>query len=780
MYKKILTFIKEKSRWLLRKFFLFPPGLAWYYKVLWRIGNLLVIGMLCMMLVDMNFLWLFGKSPRIRHIYNPEMKITSELYSADGVMLAQYFDENRTPMKYEEIPSQFLQSLIATEDNRFYQHHGIDFKAALSVFWYMAKGEKRGGSTITQQLVKNLFKTRSDYSRGLLGRIPGIKVLVYKTKEWNAALKLEFLYTKEEILTMYINTIDFGSQSFGLKTACKRYFNKAPKQMLPEETALLIGLLKAPSYYSPVTHPKRAAERRNVVLQQMCKAKIIEPKVCDSLLKLPLKLHYLVEATDGTDNNYIREAVSNYLKSWLKESGHDLYTDGLKIFCTIDSRLQQYAEEAVSKQMKKVQKRFFDHWEGQNPWTDRFRKEIPNYIENIAAGTRNGKRLATKYKDQPDSIIYYMNLPRPMKVFSWDGDRDTLLSFLDSIRYSNHLLHAGFMAMSPQTGQIKVWVGGINSRYFKFDHIRQSKRQPGSTFKAFVYAAAMDTIYGPCDTFFDEPVTFTYEENGETKRWYPRNAQAVFTGEEVTLKAAFAQSINSVAVQLTKILGWRKVIQYAYKMGIRTKLQDVPSVCLGSSDVSLYELIDAYCPFVNGGYRIEPILVTRIEDHDGNVVYSSKEDKERVLSEETSFYMQTLLQSGLREPGSTVGSLYEYDVFRFNTDFGGKTGTSSNHSDGWFIGVTPGLVAGAWVGGESRHIHFKSGEQGDGNKTALPIYGYFMEQVTPDKRYRDLLGRFPKPKVKLSKPYGCHTLRAAGDSLQVDSTAVMEDLGLPE
>ncbi|MCX6270519.1 MAG: transglycosylase domain-containing protein [Bacteroidetes bacterium] len=758
-----------------RKFFIPPKGMKWKYKILWRIGNLLILMLLFLFLVDVNFLWMFGKSPRIRYIFNPDQKLTSELYSADGVLVAKYYDENRTPLQYQDIPTSFFHALISTEDSRFYQHHGIDFKATLSVFYYMAKGEKRGGSTITQQLVKNLFKTRSNYSRGLLGYIPYSNVLIYKTKEWITALKIEWLYPKEKILTMYCNTIDFGSNSFGLKTACKTFFNKLPAELRPEETALLIGMLKAPTYYSPVLHPDNALQRRNVVLGQMLKNHSITQEAHDSLVQLPMKLDYQSESSTAEGSSYLRDAVSNYLRTWLKTNDRDLFEDGLKIYCTVDSRLQALAEEAVTTHMKRLQKRFYQQWEGQNPWSDRHGVEIPGYITNIAAGTVYYNNLKTKYKALPDSIDYYLSLPKKMKVFSWKGEMDTTLSFLDSIRYYNRFLHAGFFAMDQNTGFIKVWVGGINHKYFKFDHVKQSRRQPGSTFKAFVYAAALDQGYGPCDKFSDVPVTYTYQENGQTKSWSPRNADATFSGREVTLKYAFAKSINSIAVQLTKIMGFQKVKEYAALMGITTPIQDVPSICLGSSDVSLFELVNAYCPMVNGGYAIDPVLVTRIEDKDGRVIYENKEEKKRVLSEETAFYLQTLLQAGLTEPGGTTQALFEYDLFRFQSDFGGKTGTSSNHSDGWFIGVTPNLIGGAWVGGDNRSVHFKSSELGEGCKTALPIYGLFMEKVISDKRFKNLGGRFKKPEAKITREYTCHTLLPPSDTIPADSSLIIND-----
>lgn len=772
---KFLEFSGFYLSFLIGKFFLLPPATSLTKRILWRTMNVIVLFILFLLLVDMNFAWLFGKSPNIRNIFNPELKITSELYACDSTLIARYYDENRQPLKYEEIPAGFINALIATEDSRFYNHFGIDPKATLSIFWYMAKGERRGGSTITQQLVKNLFKTRSNYSRGLIGRIPGLSIVIYKTKEWIAALKIEYFFSKQEILTMYINTIDFGSNSFGLKTASKTFFNKSPADLNPEQYAMLIGILKAPSFYSPVSNPDRSKDRRNIVLGQMMKADLITQPQYDSLSALPLGLDYRPVSTDDSEGSYIRDAVSAQLKSWLAENNIDLFSDGLKIYCTIDPKLQRYAEEAMQEHMKRLQKRFYQHWEGQFPWADRDGVELKNYIENIAKGTNFYKHLNHKYKENQDSVQYYMNLPHEMTVFSWAGDRDTTMSFLDSIRYSNYFLHAGFVAIEPQSGAVKAWVGGIDHKYYKYDHVKKSKRQPGSTFKAFVYAAAMDYGYGPCDKKTDIPVTINYIENGKNMSWSPRNADGVFSGREVSLKHAFAKSINSIAVQLTREMGWKKVIDYAYKMGIKTKLNDVPSVCLGSSDVSLYELVSAYSTIINDGMYIEPVLVSYITDKNGKVIYRNENNETEALSKETAFYMTQLLLGGLTEPGGTTQALFEHDLFRFNTDFGGKTGTSSNHSDGWFVGITPNLVAGSWVGGESRSVHFKTSELGEGCKTALPIYGHFWEKVLVDEKYKKYRARFKKPKIKISKEYTCHTYLPKTDTISADTSRVSSE-----
>ena len=746
--KKELTLSKKLFQWSVYV-------LAWIFIVLFCI--------------DINLFWLFGKSPHIRQINNPKQNIASELYSADGILLAKYFNENRTPVKYEKLSSDLVNCLIYTEDARFYSHHGYDIMSTFGILKSLSKGEKRGGSTITQQLVKNLFKTRTNYSRGLFGYIPIIKIFIYKVKEILTSLKIELFYSKKEILTMYFNTVDFGSNIFGIKTASKSFFKKNPKNLSVENAAMLVGILKAPTYYSPISHPDRAIQRRNLVLNQLLKYEYISSKQYDSIILKPLDLNYSTETNYDGKALYFRQAVTKELRDWLNENQLDLYSDGLKIYTSIDSRMQNYAEEAVKEHLTRLQKTFNNHWLGKNPWVDENNVEIPNFIESIAVKTKYYKSIYKKFNGNIDSINYYITLPRKMTVFSWKGDRDTSLSLIDSIRYSISLLHAGFIAMDPFDGSVKAWVGGINYKYFKFDHVKQSKRQPGSTFKAFLYAAALDYGYAPCDRKSDIPITISYYENGKLKNWSPHNADWNFSGQSMTLKHAFAKSVNSIAVQLVKEIGWKKVIEYAHKLGIKSKLADVPSVCLGSSAVSLYELVDSYCAFINGGNRVEPLLVTKVTNHDGKTIFTKEPITEKVLSDETAYLMMMLLWGGLTEPGGTTQALFEYDLFKYNTDFGGKTGTSSDHSDGWFIGVTPKLVAGSWVGADDVHVHFLTSELGEGCKTALPIYGKFMEKVLKDKNFSYLKAKFPKAKTKISKSYTCHTLYTPKDTIKADS-----------
>jgi penicillin-binding protein 1A len=768
---KIGTFIKI---WL-KKFIAWRKarlnryrGLVWYKKMANIFITSIVLFMLYLFLVDINFLWLFGKSPGLSSISNPTQSEASIIYTADGKILGKYFRENRTPVKFEEISPKLIKTLIATEDERFYHHFGIDIQGVFAAIKDMTKGRSRGASTITQQLVKNMYKTRNLYSTGLFGYIPGLKLLVMKTKEWTTAVKIEMFYNKNEILTMYFNTVDFGSNAFGIHTAAKTFFNTTPDKLNYEQSATLVGLLKATSSYSPIAHPKRSKERRNVVLENLFQHNVITRNECDSLKNIPIRLNFSIEQTIDGDALHFRAYLEKYLQDWENENGYDIYSDGLKIYVTIDSRMQKYAEEALHKQMRNIQNKFDNHWRGQNPWQDENHKEIVNFVEDIARRTKAYAALAAKYKDQPDSITYYLNKPHKVKVFDYDkGEKTMDLSIMDSIRYMNRFMHSSFVAMEPETGNVKAWVGDIDFKFWQYDKVAQSKRQPGSTFKLFDYTAAMIQGMSPCDKMTDKAVTWTYKEGNGEKSWNPRNANGYSLGYEVSLKNAFAQSINTIAVQVAQIVGIPEIIKCAYLLGIKTPLENKPSTCLGSSDVSLLELVNSYSTIVNEGNYHDPIMVSRIEDNEGNIIYEKKTVQKRVVSYEVSWLMTEMLKGGMTEPGGTSKALWSWDLFHYNTDFGGKTGTSSNHSDAWFVGVTPKLVGGAWVGGEQRCVHFRTGELGQGSRTALPIFGMFMEKVLKDESLTRYRGKFPtKPKEDISRNYSCVT------HLRVDSTAL--------
>lgn len=751
-------------------------GHKWYNKAGIAFLTFIFAFLLYLFMVDINFLWLFGRSPGMSSIMHPKTVQASELYSADGVLIGKYFSENRTPVTYEDINPVFWEALIDTEDERFYHHFGIDFQGVFAAFKdYVVHHDARGASTITQQLVKNMFRVRTEYSTGLLGEIPGLKMLIMKSKEWITAVKIELFFDKKEILTMYANTVDFGSNAFGIKTAAKTYFGTTPKDLTADQAAVLVGLLKATTYYNPRINPQNSMNRRNVVLNNMLKHNHLTQEAYDTLKVKSVKLDFSVENNYDGQALYFREAVKNHLQKWCSENGYDLYKDGLKIYTTIDTRLQKYAEEAAVKQMKQVQKTFNAHWGSTNPWQDERHVEIPHFIEDLAKKTSYYKILAQKYDNNEDSINYYLNLPHKVKLFDYEqGTIEKEMSTMDSIRYMEHFMHCGFVAMEPQTGHVKAWVGDIDFKTWKYDKVT-AMRQPGSTFKLFVYAEAMNQGITPCDTRKDEYFAMKVYDAKEKKEvtWAPTNADGRFSGANITLKQAFAMSINSVAVRLGQECGIERIAKTAHDMGIKSHLDPTPALALGSSDVTLEELVNAYCTPCNNGKHREPVLVTRILDRDGNKIYVAPDDEQQALSTKSAFMVQQLLMGGMSGTSSRLRGFVGYDVT--DTDFGGKTGTSNNHSDAWFIGTTPKLVCGAWVGGEYRCIHFRTGELGQGNRTALPICGYFLQNVLKDERFKQYHAKFDKPTDLSANDYGCggyFKAPADSDSISVDSLTV--------
>ena len=749
-------------------------GRRWYTKLGVGFASFIVAFLLYLFMVDINFLWLFGKSPSMSAIMNPKNPQASELYSADNVLIGKYFSENRTPVSYEEVNPVFWRALIDTEDERFFQHFGIDFGAVFAAMKdYVVHHDARGASTITQQLVKNMFRVRTEYSTGLLGYIPGVKMLIMKSKEWITAVKLEMFFDKKEILTMYANTVDFGSNAFGIKTAAKTYFGTTPSHLTPDQCAILVGLLKATTYYNPRINPKNSFSRRNVVLNNMLMHKDITRQAYDTLTKKPIDLDYSVENNYDGQALYFREAVKSELQQWCQENDVDLYRDGLKIYTTVDTRMQRYAEEAVTKQMKIIQKSFDNHWLGMNPWRDERGQEIPHFIEDLAKRLPYYKYLSQKYDGNQDSIDYHLNLPHPVKLFDYEeGFIEREMSTLDSIRYMERFMHCGLVAMEPQTGHVKAWVGDLDFKTWKYDKVT-AMRQPGSTFKLFVYAEAMNQGITPCDTRQDSYFSMKVQDHGKEVTWAPHNADGRFSNANITLKQAFAMSINSVAVKLGQEVGIPQIVKTAHAMGIRSKLDATPSLALGSSDVNLLELVNAYCTPVNDGKAHAPVLVSRILDRDGNEIYNAdKQEEQQALPEKSAFFVTQLLQGGMH---GTSSALYRF-ISRYlnDTDFGGKTGTSNNHSDAWFIGTTPRLVVGAWVGGEYRSIHFRTGQLGQGNRTALPVCGNFLELVLGDPAFKQYHAKFQIPKsIDASMAaYGCggyFKIPSDSDSLSVDS-----------
>jgi penicillin-binding protein 1A len=761
-----------------------------YYKLISRIWKysyrVALGGAIYFFLINTNFLYLTGELPSVDDLQDPKLSQASELYTTDGVMFGKFFAQNRTPVKdFKELSPNLVNALIATEDSRFYKHSGVDLRALAGVFWGIITGreERGGGSTISQQLAKNLFRTRAKESRGLLGYVPFLRKFNYKIKEWVTAVKLEGTYSKEEIITWYLNTVDFGSNAYGIRVAAKTYFNTSPDSLSIQDAAVLVGIQKATTTYNPKLHYSRSLERRNTVLNQMVKYSYLSQTEFDSLSKLPINLeNFNVETPYTGTGNYFKNAVVNFIRAWAKEKGEeiDLYSDGLKIYTTIDSRLQGYAERSIHEKMKTLQKQFENHWGNKNPWTDVDGNELPGFIDTVAKRTDYYKKLSKKFPNNLDSISFYMNKPHRMKVFAWDkGEKLVVMSSMDSIRYYKKMLQAGMMSMDPFTGHVKAWVGGLDYDYFKYDHVKQGKRQPGSTFKPILYTAAIDGAnLSPCEKIQDRPFSLKYRENKEDKIWEPKNSSGRFSYSTYTLRKAMAMSINSIAAALTFKIGelkedepnkrlhkdWNQkqydmeqgaqmVVDYAKKLGITSHLEPVPSIGLGSFDVSLYEMVAAYSTFLNNGMHTKPLLITRIEDRKGKVLFEFNTTSKQVISRETAYIMIYMLRGGVEEGGGTSKGLFNYDLFPNNkAQMAGKTGTTSNYSDAWYMGLSRDLVTGVWVGGDDRSIHFR-GAAGEGSRMALPIFGRYMELVFKDKKLGYRPGPFQKASFTIQKPY---------------------------
>jgi penicillin-binding protein 1A len=700
---------------------------------------------LWVMAVSGDWLGLFGGMPGTENLTNPKKELASVVYTEDGIELGKYFTENRSEVDFNKISPNLIKTLYATEDIRFDQHSGIDMKGTFAIIWYLIKQDKRGSSTITQQLAKNLFSTRSEAYEGKLGSVPGLSKIIIKTKEWITAVKLEKTYTKKEILTMYLNTVDFGSNAFGIQTAARTFFSTTPDKLTIPESAVLVGLLKAPTLYSPIYNPKRAEARRNTVLGQLYKYKFITKEEFELYKSQPIDMsRYRVESHNDGTGTYFRAEIKKDLLKFCKENGYDLFRDGLKIYTTINYRMQRYAEQAVDSHMRNLQAKFFKYWKGRNPWVDENGKEIPGFIETAARRTSLYQQYLAQYNGNADSAMLAFKTPVRTQLFSYDRIIDTLISPYDSIRYTKHFLHCGFMSMDPYNGHIKAWVGGINFRFFKYDHVRQGKRQPGSAFKPILYATAIDNGYTPCVEMVDAPVTFYNEETNTY--WTPKNSDGKYSGERMTLRRALAQSINTVAANLIKKMGPERVVEYARKLGIESPLDPVPALCLGSSDVSVFELVGAYSTFVAGGTYTKPFYITKIMDKNGALIKEFNPEKREVLSEETAYTMVYMLQGATTEKNGTALGLYRLgNTLRGGNEVAAKTGTTSNYSDGWFVGCTKDLVTGIWVGGEDRCIHFRSFDLGQGSRMAMPIWSYYMDKVYSDPTLGITKGQFKRP-----------------------------------
>lgn len=726
----------------------------WFKKVfitIWALFFAFLIGFpLYVYTVSIDLFGLYGGMPSLKSIENPENDLSSELISADGVSLGRYFRYDRSQTKYEDLSPELINTLINSEDHRFFEHSGMDFWAYLRV----AKGlltfnPSGGGSTITQQLAKNLYTQNADMNLDgsivrnvFTGKYP--KRVFDKTKEWIIAVQLEKNFTKEEIIAMYLNTVPFGNVG-GIQVAAKTFFNKMPDSLNIQESAVLVGMLQATSRFNPKTNYENSLAKRNEIFNKLYSRGYIKSKQdLDSLRALPIVLQYRVQNQNEGLATYFRSVIGPELISWANERGIDLYESGLKIYTTLDSRMQRYAEEAVTEHMAKLQKDFSEHWKGRNPWLDDNWREIKGYLNSRIKQSETYRNLVARYGKDSDSVNIMLNLKKPMRIFTWDGERDTLFSSMDSLNYYKRFLNTGFMSMDAHTGAIKAWVGGINHKYFKYDHVRQGKRQPGSTFKAFVYGTAMENGWVPCHKLADVSPSFDLVGGGT---WMPRNSDGSFGhGETMTLREAMALSVNSITAQLIKQVQPANVVNFAHSAGIVSPLEAVPALCLGVNDVSLYELVGAYSTFVNEGIYTEPFYITRIEDKNGNVLESRVPKTRQAMKESVAFKMVYMLMGGVEVSGGTSQGLPR--ELKLDNEIGGKTGTTNNASDGWYMGITKDLVSGAWVGGDEKSIHYRSWDMGQGSRTARPIWAGYMKRVYADETLPYKKGAFKRPALQ--------------------------------
>lgn len=723
-------------------------GKPWWGKTLLAVATVFVAMALFVFSVTVNLFGLFGDSPSTDEIMFPRQPQASEVYSSDGELIGKFFQENRSNVPYDSISPHFINALIATEDARFYKHWGVDFYGMFSAFKDILSGHPRGASTITQQLVKNIFRMRSRYSSGPIGKVPGMDMLVKKTKEIVIAIQLEMAFSKEDILKMYANTVDFGSNAFGIKSAARLYFNTTPSALTADQAALLVGLLKATSTYNPRLHPDKSLERRNLVLEKMSDQGYISSSEAYSLMQKPLGLNYVPSVSAGGSQSYFLEALRIQLREKCPEL--DIETDGLKIYTTLNMRMQRYAEASVLQQMRWLQQQFYNHWAGAEPWRDEDGRPVKGFLQRAARRTEAYRNLASLYGDDEKKIMKAMSEPHSVKLFSYGGVQERTMSSLDSLRHMLHFLHAGFMAMEPGTGFVRAWIGDVNYPTWQHDNVT-ARHQPGSTFKLFVYATAMERGRLPSDEILDDEIEVQVGGGSGAfpAVWKPSNASGTFSGKMLTLREAFSRSVNSVAVRLALQVGVDQIIARARDMGVNSPLPSTPTIALGAAEVSLRELVAAYATVAAGGSYVEPVLVEKITNSSDVVIYEAHPSHHVALSETAAFYMQQLLKAGVSDAGGTSGRMREYigsDLAANALDLGGKTGTTNAYSDAWYVGVTPNLVGGVWVGGEYQAIHFRTGALGQGSRAAMPIFGMFMQKVLGDaslrKRY---LAHFPPP-----------------------------------
>ena len=723
--------------------------IKYYQKKFWKVFFYSIGGIFLFFLFAS---WgLFGKMPSFEDLENPNSNLATEIISSDGVTLGKFYNENRTAIKYKDLPKSLVDALVSTEDERFYEHSGID---ARRTFGAAAKlGSNGGASTITQQLAKLLF--HGEGSKFLPFR------MIQKAKEWIIAVRLERQYTKNEIIALYFNQVDFVNGAVGIRSAAKVYFNKEPRDLNVEESALLVGMLTNPSLFNPVRRPEKAVKRRNVVLGQLVRNHHLEESAKKILEKKPIVLDFHPEShLDGTAT-YFREYLRDYMKNWVKENKkpdgeeYDIYGDGLKIYVTLDSKIQEHAEEAVQEHIKNLQEEFFiQQKDNKNaPFVNLSEIEVDKIFNQAMKNSERWRIL--KADDKTDEeIIASFKVKTKMTVFSWKGDRDTIMTPLDSIRYYKHFLQAGLMSMEPQTGQVRAWVGGINYKYFQYDHVGQGSRQVGSTFKPFVYATAIQQLgMSPCDSIIDSPFTMPKGKYNITEAWSPKNSDNKYRGM-ITLKKALANSVNTISAKLMDKVGPTAVVDMAHKLGIKSEIPVQPSIALGAVEISVQDMVAAYSTFANEGVYMKPQFITRIEDKNGTTIYEPIPESHDVLNKDIAFAVIKLLE-GVTEGGSgdrlrTQGGGNGYNrvtgyPYAFTNPIAGKTGTTQNQSDGWFMGMVPNLVTGVWVGCEDRSARFKSITYGQGATAALPIWGYFMKKCYADDKLNISKEEFTRP-----------------------------------
>jgi penicillin-binding protein 1A len=755
-----------------------------YYKK--RFWKLFFYGLSVVVLFFLLASWgFFGSMPSFEDLENPESNLATEIISSDGVTIGKFYNENRTPIKYEDLPNHLVNALVSTEDERFYEHSGIDarrtFGAALKL------GQNGGASTITQQLAKLLF--HGEGSKFKIFRV------IQKVKEWIIAIKLERQYTKNEIIAMYLNKADFVNTAVGIRSASKVYFSKEPRDLTIDEGAMLVGMLTNPSLFNPVRRPEKVQKRRNIVLGQMVRNGHLEESAKKLLEVKPIVLKFQPESHKEGLATYFREFLREYMKNWAKDNKktdgteYDIYSDGLKIYTTIDSKMQEHAEEAVEAHMKNLQKEFFQQSKGNKnaPFVNISDIETKRIL-NKAMKSSERWRVMKDLDKSEEEIIESFRVKTKMKVFSWNGEIDTTMTPMDSIRYYKHFLQTGVMSMEPQTGHIKVWVGGINYKYFQYDHVGQGARQVGSTFKPFVYATAIEQLgMSPCDSIIDSPFMIHKGRHHVTKDWEPKNSDHKYRGM-VTLKKALANSINTVSAKLIDKVGPEAVVDLTKKLGVKSEIPLQPSIALGAVEITVEDMVAAYSTFANQGVYIKPQFISRIEDKNGVILYEPVPESHDVLNKDIAYAVIKLLE-GVTEEGSGVrlrtqgggsgDSSWTGYPYLFTNPIAGKTGTSQNQSDGWFIGMVPNLVTGVWVGCEDRSARFKGITYGQGATAALPIWGYFMKKCYEDKDLLVSKDKFERPE-NLSIKVDCWTPKVVIDTtlVPVEEEQNTEEFGL--